>query len=254
MNIMQITGADTLGSVIEQVFDFHPILGGVLSSLFVISLLSKVFLKHLRKVRAPKSTREEIDDYLKNPAYPGGPLEMHLQDTRAYWVFKKLSGIRCKKPMREALIALHDGEKIPSSWSWGYLSDASRHLEFEDGILKYRVNSAERLFQLVHYGLVTTLGCMALMSAVAIVITDKPSQAWPWFVVMAVVMFFAFWFFGQALPLERARTLKYKTGMSYYSGSSPLDPLRLIRWIAQKIFGALRCKRPEATTRRRGTR
>lgn len=240
--------------VVEQFYAAHPILGNVISALVVAVPCISILIAHLRKFRVRKSTPEEVEEYLKNPAYVGGLLERHLLDTRAYWVFKKLTGIRCKKPMREALLELHDGDKIPSSWSWGFLSGASRHLEFEGGSLKYRVNFLERLFQVLHYGIATTLWCLGLILAVAIILVDKPSESWGLLVLKAVLIFAGFCFFAQTQPLEHARALKHKLAMPYYSESSPWNPSRPLRWILKKVSDALRCKSPEAATRRRGKR
>jgi hypothetical protein len=225
------------GEAIATYFDkFPPVIQSAILAITAATFFRSAIKQFLRKSPAENSVQRQVEDYLKSPVYPDGKLELHLNDTRAYWIFKKLSGIRCKKPMRDALINLHESEDIPNSWSWGFLADASKHLEFENWRLAYRVNGWERFFQLVHYAMMTLSGGAALILCGLIIVVDDTSSALVLLVFEGILMGVSFFFLSQSLPLERARQLKRHLNMPYYSYSWQLSPSAIRQGIIKYLY------------------
>ncbi len=168
-----------------------------------LAIAIKALFEALPKWKNKKVLDEAIEDYLKQPSYKEGPLESHLQEMRAALVFKRLTGVKCKKEMREALIALHD--RAQDSWSWGFLSSAYSHLEVQKGELRIRVSWIERIFQAFLYAssaMFFGLACIFHMSTVVLAIQDVRTVTL--MEVSTVFCFgFGFCFLFQALPLER---------------------------------------------------
>ncbi|MGC4073960.1 MAG: hypothetical protein QM760_15910 [Nibricoccus sp.] len=201
-----------------------PLWAKYITGFFGVGQLAVVFLRSLKETllpaRARKGEDEIIKDYLSEPSYDGGPLERHLVEWRAAATFKSLTGITCKKPLRDALIELHETKP----WGWAYLRSIMPHLAYQDGALKYRVGWLDRIAQAFFYSGATFFALLLLILVFLPGAKSTHKDILIFFGLAACFTALIVYFLLQALPLERARYVKKVLSLEPLQEELPVPP------------------------------
>jgi hypothetical protein len=197
--------------LIKNLFKDIP---GWAKSTILILLGLQLFTITLKKiievfpVRASKKQKNElIDEYLTNPAYIDGRLELHLKELKAREVFYKMTRIDCKKNLREGLIWFY--ESTSSYFSWSFIRSAKPYFKEKDGELFIEIPLIEEFWQIVNY--IQSISCLIFAGLLYIIYSFLKTKT-----IGSTLIFFiaVFWFIASSLyflsltsPVGRARLI-----------------------------------------------